>query len=753
MANADFDMALRDPAILCAESIATLHFLHHVPAKPSSNPVTNIHSRSAGYTLTFEKERDLAGTLAFLAYPKHGIDHIPAVCIEEDSSSTYLNILIAVNKSSQHDGQQLLERLKGEFDEIFSILARADGSLCGMEDDVFKAIISMCRKRILHRLRLIRSRNRTPIKEALEVALQYFKYMKPRNTQIAQLLESFIDRAKEVVKLTDSWNKHQEDFRLGNLAEGIYRLHRVGDLGLLLKEIPKHVMDPGLQSHLLNMIGKVSRYREAARFLYRMAKKVPLSRRMRIVTVKWPATTFDRPSDNYTPKLETIISSSPGLKDNERTLTHICRLLNGHKNRNHKSTRLEENDKFTRQTRTTLRTAKIHAEIQLLYYCELNIPHDRLPRVVCSSKDACWLCNEFILMYEKIHMPKTHGRLYPLWRLPALHHNDDFAKTYNKRLQGNLTNSLKTLFARQEPTTYPDPNESTLLMLHLSHSTLSTESLPLLKKKREVVHVEEVVVAPGKDPPKRLVEEPGQRPDIPDEPIDESAFAGDKESKDTLVEADKKSSKTSLTGKESVDEKTGEKYNDKPEVGIVKMTGEGNDHRSSGNVDRKDDKESHGEPSKGQTSREAGKKADGTDARETGNDPEYPSRTGTSISSISLESDLTLESGELVKGQATPLYAAGPIEIQVEYAKSDANSPVPGESHERKDKRKKLSYAVEWLNPNNAKRLRDRGVVPVVAGELGDGWIDGDTDADGCVYLSHGDSVLRVFMRPVPVEG
>lgn len=116
------------PAKIRAESIAALHFLHPIPVQPLSNPVTSIQCRREDYTLSFEKERSLCSTLAFLAYAKDDSNNIPAICLEEGIGAAYLNVLLAINKFEHDGGNQVLERLKTEFERIFSLLAHADGT-------------------------------------------------------------------------------------------------------------------------------------------------------------------------------------------------------------------------------------------------------------------------------------------------------------------------------------------------------------------------------------------------------------------------------------------------------------------------------------------------------------------------------------------------------------------------------------------------------------------------------------------------
>jgi hypothetical protein len=111
-------------AITCAENIALLHLLHSVPVPPSHNPVDRFPIQRKGYTLSFERERSLTGTLAFLSNLKDGPDHIPAVCVQENPKSAFLNVLLAVNKSKPSDGKQVLQNIKLEFERIFALLSR-----------------------------------------------------------------------------------------------------------------------------------------------------------------------------------------------------------------------------------------------------------------------------------------------------------------------------------------------------------------------------------------------------------------------------------------------------------------------------------------------------------------------------------------------------------------------------------------------------------------------------------------------------
>lgn len=128
----------RDPAITCAEDIALFSLLHSVPNSvplqsvpfpPLSNTLELLPVRChKAYALSLHRERGLASTLAFLAQTEDYPDHIPAVCVEQCTNSTNLNILFAVNKSRWDDGDSILHDLRQGFDKIFSVLARVSDS-------------------------------------------------------------------------------------------------------------------------------------------------------------------------------------------------------------------------------------------------------------------------------------------------------------------------------------------------------------------------------------------------------------------------------------------------------------------------------------------------------------------------------------------------------------------------------------------------------------------------------------------------
>jgi hypothetical protein len=333
----------------------------------------------------------------------------------------------------------------------------------------------MCQARILRRLRFTASSNnwkmpRQSLKEVLEEAISSLGHTENKKLQeLHPVAKLFTERAKEVIKLADSWAKHQKTARLRALVEGVSRLRRIRDLQALLDSIPDRAMDPSSRCSLLNIVSKVARYREVARFLYRTAKKFPLVQHMKVVLVDLPPDAFHRvPVQQHSPTTLPSTLSRIDTRHGQWDIGHICRLLN--------TTEADASRNFAQQATRKLKETKIHAEIQLLLHSELH-PSELPPRVVRSSKDACFLCNLFIKTHAKMYTSRSHGRIYPGWRLPPIPKSDEMEQRFSQELEDYIRDSLETLRLRKEKTVYPYPNESTLSTLQMTESTLSASAM------------------------------------------------------------------------------------------------------------------------------------------------------------------------------------------------------------------------------------------------------------------------------------
>ena len=120
---------------------------------------------------------------------------------------------------------------------------------------------------------------------------------------------------------------------------------------------------------------------------------------------------------------------------------------------------------------------KVHAEIQLLLFYEQQ-PHKIRPRIISSSKSACYLCNLFIHLHGEFHISRTHGRLYDRWILPERPINELGANRHLLSVINRLNEALEVKIIHtlsRKPLPLPHPDESVLLLREpwSSNSTLS----------------------------------------------------------------------------------------------------------------------------------------------------------------------------------------------------------------------------------------------------------------------------------------
>lgn len=212
-------------------------------------------------------------------------------------------------------------------------------------------------KRVLSRLRSRHSKaTKQPFITQLHNAIKDKTFQSTADlTKRIRDLQNLFNRLEKIPDIkTNIGHAHN---LVRDIVTQIYGLIPPTDLSLLLK---RSKIEPSLQTHLPNSLGKLSRYYSAAYSLVCAAR----DKECRVF---------------QTIRVETFsITVPPSLKEN-----HI----------------------------------KVHAEIQLLFFYELH-PDLPRPRIICSSKSACYLCNLFFSLHGEFYTPRSHGRLYDKWVLP-----------------------------------------------------------------------------------------------------------------------------------------------------------------------------------------------------------------------------------------------------------------------------------------------------------------------------------------------
>lgn len=104
----------------------------------------------------------------------------------------------------------------------------------------------------------------------------------------------------------------------------------------------------------------------------------------------------------------------------------------------------------------------VHAEIQLVTFYGLNPSTTSLkPRILGTSKMACYLCNLFLLNYGRFFVTKTHGHLYPHWNVPDLAGYDQLQLREYRRVLAMMDEAIrKALIEQTKSRNLPHPMTS-----------------------------------------------------------------------------------------------------------------------------------------------------------------------------------------------------------------------------------------------------------------------------------------------------
>lgn len=278
-------------------------------------------------------------------------------------------------------------------------------------------------------------------------------------------ISQFLEKSADLLKVISSWVQHRTDSELCAVVDDLCGFVATDQWRAVIDLIPDRLMDPDLRRSLVSMLRKGARYRHAARILYRTAKKCPGARHITAFAVHLPKSSFKRPSLSPSPaSLQTTFNRI--VPNRKRGADRICQVLK------------TSSATFEAQTHKTLTEGKFHAEVQLLSHI-LTHPSPNPPRIVCASKDACFLCN--CLLQEahaaKLYTPRCHGKLYPGWRLPPTAELRPLQMSLNRILEQKIRNSaaelLKTSGRQRRRVIHPDPCESTCSTAMLSATTVA----------------------------------------------------------------------------------------------------------------------------------------------------------------------------------------------------------------------------------------------------------------------------------------
>ena len=271
--------------------------------------------------------------------------------------------------------------------------------------------------------------------------------------------------------------------KLVQVAHSLTSLH---DIRTHLSSIPNSgTFGPEAKASLPEIIGKLGRYYASCSFLIAAARKLPIFRRIHVESIRLPVPEHPpSPARACQPSLMRTVARIVG--NGEETLKKpFTRSSIINQAYHHASA--EAN--FISKLAGPRKSYRIHAEIQLLFFYEIHSELLR-PRVICSSKSACFLCDLFIEIHATYFVARTHGVLYNKWTLPdprmvglGLKETENMAAVVEK-FSASIEDSIRSALAMPRLLRF-HPNESVFMAPSewsasaLSRSSSSTTSVTL----------------------------------------------------------------------------------------------------------------------------------------------------------------------------------------------------------------------------------------------------------------------------------
>ncbi|KAK5663322.1 hypothetical protein OQA88_3750 [Cercophora sp. LCS_1] len=220
---------------------------------------------------------------------------------------------------------------------------------------------------------------------------------------------------------------------------------------------------------IVRRLGKLAQYEKSSRSLFKMAKKLRQFNRIAVVPISLGEKKFTRTNPPENSSLIRCLDRCQQGRGQKMDAKSICGKL--------KVDVKKADAEFNAKTKQILTKSKFHAEVQLVAYYEINQPglNSKLPRVIASSKDACYLCNLFVQLHGRFWIPKTHGRLYHGWRIPDIPAFQEAQAKVVEALERRINQAITEIMAGAKKT-LPQPNESTIFDFCSSTSTIASDA-------------------------------------------------------------------------------------------------------------------------------------------------------------------------------------------------------------------------------------------------------------------------------------
>ncbi|KAL9124814.1 MAG: hypothetical protein Q9217_005900 [Psora testacea] len=452
------------------EAITLLYMLNKCPESPKDNQQSETLSvLSSIHQLPFQREKQIVENLAFLSATTNDSAKVMAVCLEEARDRRSCTIRLTSNI--------------GDIDEVmlgFKLMAKIleqGASRANSKDDdtkaLFRCIVTLDYCRILSRLRSrhakksSRNKGKPVLITLLDTAIRDQSIQPSPNITVMELAD-VLTKIKTLKALFMKFEDIQEHSAASSVVQDgamelITQMHDLASqTKFKLALNSSRTLNPELKTFLPEAVGKLGRYYSISYELVCVARSEEYSIFNSITIETSPTLRPSQPLNidkNFHPltALQNILR--PGSAVQSRSLKPSLEKCLG------KPIQFIL-DEFRLAIADYYKSVKVHAEIQLLFFYELNSERIR-PRTICSSKSACYLCDLFFRLHGQYYVPRTHGRLYHRWTLPNWHILlPEMRRRYFDFLLRNFSDILRVkvkVALDRGPVRANHPDESTLV--------------------------------------------------------------------------------------------------------------------------------------------------------------------------------------------------------------------------------------------------------------------------------------------------
>lgn len=286
-----------------------------------------------------------------------------------------------------------------------------------LERKVLGAIVSMCRSRVIARARLRPSEEKTRFSSHINLVISRVEGLGglKNKTTFVESMKRLALHLSNYVQRTQTYDTAQLDAHLIDIIDDCCILSSISnwkDILLVKLNTKRLQIEPGTRQAVVDMVEKLAQYSDSSKTLVDASRRYRIVRKASVVAIRLGDGAFRRNIDDQNPPATTARQAFSKVMKAQRSNISFDELL-----QRLSSSEKVANKRYKESLTSALQNSRVHAEMQLIGYLNSH-PSSRQPRIIASHKDACYLCNEFAAFHGMYTIPRSHGRLYPCWRLP-----------------------------------------------------------------------------------------------------------------------------------------------------------------------------------------------------------------------------------------------------------------------------------------------------------------------------------------------